>query len=409
MKILWITNILLPPISIELGIKPLPFGGWMMSALNQLSKTNDLELGVATVYNGDTLKEYHINGVKYYLLPGKKNIEDYDSALEQEWKKIRDIFQPDVIHIHGSEYQHGHAYINACGNENVVLSIQGIISSYSRYINAGLRSFGKSVWHPVDLIKRNTIEQIMRKWEIRGEQEKLFLKKIKFVIGRTQWDKTHLWAINPYARYFFCGETMRQSFYHHKWSYTDCQPHSIFLSQAQYTIKGFHKLIEAMPLVKRAYPDVKVYIAGVNPLNSGWRKAGYRLYLERLIKRTDTIGNLEFVGSLDEQQMLEYFLKSNVFVCPSAIENSSNSIGEAQLIGMPIVASYVGGNPELLDYNNECLYRFEEIEMLADRLINIFKAEDKINVPNYSLDRYDPLKNAADLMDIYSTIATYHQ
>lgn len=149
----------------------------MISALNQLSKTNDLELGVATVYNGDTLKEYHINGVKYYLLPGKKNIEDYDSALEQEWKKIRDIFQPDVIHIHGSEYQHGHAYINACGNENVVLSIQGIISSYSRYINAGLRSFGKSVWHPVDLIKRNTIEQIMREWEIRGEQEKIFLKK----------------------------------------------------------------------------------------------------------------------------------------------------------------------------------------------------------------------------------------
>lgn len=405
MRVLWITNILLPPISEKLGIEAVPFGGWMMASLKKLMTDSNIEFGVATVHDCVELVEYQIDGVKYYLLPSKNNIEQYDSLLEPHWRTVSAAFMPDVVHIHGSEYQHGHAYINACGNENVVLSIQGLISVYARYITGGIDDFGRSIWYPLDALRGRTIKGMINDWHRRAEAETLFLSKIKHLIGRTEWDKNHAWTINPEAKYYFCGETMRESFYHHHWSYAKCQPHSIFISQGQYTIKGLHQLIKALPLIKRVFPDVIVRIAGVNILDVGWKKSGYRLYLHNLIKQTKTIDSIEFIGKLNEKEICDQFLKANVFVCPSIIENSSNSIGEAQLLGMPIVASYVGGNPELLDHSKDYLYRFEEYEMLAEKIIHVFQAKEKVSVPDYSLERYDPKKNTNDLINVYLQVA----
>ena len=69
---------------------------------------------------------------------------------------------------------------------------------------------------------------------------------------------------------------------------------------------------------------------------------------------------------LSEQQMLDYLLKSNVFVQTSSIENSTNSLGEAMLIGMPCVASNVGGTSDMLkDKNEGYLYPFGDYNLLA--------------------------------------------
>ena len=66
-------------------------------------------------------------------------------------------------------------------------------------------------------------------------------------------------------------------------------------------------------------------------------------------------------------------MKTNVFVLPSTIENSPNTLAEAQLLGVPIVASYVGGIPDMMPYPlSEWLYRNEEIEMLAQIIIKAF-------------------------------------
>ena len=56
---------------------------------------------------------------------------------------------------------------------------------------------------------------------------------------------------------------------------------------------------------------------------------------------------VSFLGPLNAEQMKAEYLRSNVFLCPSSIENSPNSLGEAQMLGVPCVASYVGGIPIL--------------------------------------------------------------
>ena len=57
----------------------------------------------------------------------------------------------------------------------------------------------------------------------------------------------------------------------------------------------------------------------------------------------------EFEGFLSAEKMKRLLLESNVFVCPSSIENSPNSLGEAMLLGVPCVASDVGGIADMCD------------------------------------------------------------
>ena len=141
MKVLWITNILFPDICEYLGKKKPVVGGWMHSSLSAIREIDDsIHFAVASIYKGKTLLEKNINGVTYYCIPYKSEHPpiEYESALENYWIEIKKRFQPDIVHIHGSEFQHGLAYIRACGNENVVLSIQGCVSAIRRYALGGI-------------------------------------------------------------------------------------------------------------------------------------------------------------------------------------------------------------------------------------------------------------------------------
>ena len=406
MRILWITNIMLPPICEAMNFPVPSVGGWMYSSLKQLQTNFGNQYAVATIYKGKEFISKDIDGITYYLLPLKgKSFTKYNRHLESFWKEIKESFKPDVVHIHGSEYPHGLAYVKSCGPENVILSIQGIISCIARYYTADL---------PAKELGRNTLRDVLRcdgildqkkTFEKRGNYEIDIIKHVTHIIGRTDWDKAHVSAINPKAHYHYCGETLRDAFYKNKWDYKECEPHSIFVSQANYPIKGLHMLLNAMPFILRKYPDTMLYVAGSDPTSLPfWRITGYGKYLLSLIKKLNLREHIVFTGSLDEEAMCRRYLKSNIFVCCSSIENSSNSIGEAQLLRMPYVASFVGGNPEIVGYYPEALYRFEEVEMLAERICAIFETEKHFQPFPFDKDRYSGDLNSKHLLSIYHEI-----
>ena len=89
------------------------------------------------------------------------------------------------------------------------------------------------------------------------------------------------------------------------------------------------------------------------------------------------LGNIHFTGILDEQEMCDRYLKSSVFVCPSSVENSPNSLGEAMLLGVPCVASCVGGIPDMLTHGKEgFMYQANAPHMLAHYVCRIFESDD---------------------------------
>lgn len=414
MKVLWITNILFPEAEKTLtGRGELRgTGGWMMSSAAMLVQQDGVQLFVATVSTlVRRLEIVKSKQLTYYVLPyGKGNLK-YNSEYELYWRQVKEQVQPDIVHIHGTEYTHGLAYINACGSERVVVSIQGLKSGIAPYYCAGLswrEVYGNLTFH--DLIKGSIYsEQKAFKNTAKYEREKLC--KVSHIIGRTSWDKSHVWAINPNANYYVCNETLRSEFYDEsKWCYDKCEPYSIFLSQGSYPLKGFHQVLKAMPLILQRYPNTIIRIAGSDiTYNKGlWgvlHFTGYGKIVKRLINKYHLKDKVTFLGPLSAQQMKTEYLRCNVFVCPSSIENSPNSLGEAQLLGMPCVASYVGGIPDMMNGNEENLYRFEEIEMLAERVCHIFANNEKqIDMRSRAFARHNPKENANQLYKIYNII-----
>ena len=109
--------------------------------------------------------------------------------------------------------------------------------------------------------------------------------------------------------------------------------------------------------------------------------------------------------------MCERYLKSHVFVSPSSIENSSNSICEAMILGVPVVCSDVGGIKSLLTHNHEgYIYQADAPYMLARSIINIFEDDDLAqkfsrNARAHALKTHDKDLNLKALIDTYNKIA----
>lgn len=416
MKVLWITNIIFPEAIALITKKPTisRSGGWMIGAAKALMENNDdIELCVATIADmvNDIIKVYGEQWL-YYVLPYGKGAFKYNRKFDDYWKRVDAEYKPDVVHIHGTELSLGLSYVNACGADKVVVSIQGLTSVISNYYDAGItRSEIIKSMTPRDVIRGNILKD-KRRFEQRGHYETELLRKTHHVIGRTRWDRSHVWAINPSAHYYHCNETLQQPYYDGKWEYSKCVPHSIFVSQASYPLKGFHQLLKALPLVIKHYPDVKVKVAGshreMRTFSQRKDMSGYENYLKKLISKLKLEEHINWLGPIDVQQMKQEYLSANVFVSPSSIENSPNSVCEAQMLGTPLVASYVGGTMDLVP-NKDCgiLYRFEEAEMLAYYICEVFENSvsfDNTIMKETARNRHNPKANALRLMEIYKKI-----
>lgn len=410
MNILWITNIIMPEAEALMTSSTVlkASGGWMVGLASQLVKNNNICLTIATVSKRvSTIKRLQGENITYYILP----LKSYETC----WLSVRDDVKPDVIHLHGTEYPWGKSYVDTCGPEHVVVSIQGMLSAYYYYYYYGL-----SAW---TFIRNATIGSILFGGTLKGKhnfkrdskREIALLQKVHHVIGRTSWDRAHTWAINPDAKYHFCNEILRQEFFDgSKWEYDKCSKHTIFLSQSTYPIKGLHQILKAMPLILRHYPNAKVRIAGGDitqrkGLHGFLLYSDFANYISKTIKRLQLTEHIIFTGPLDAEGMKREYLNANVFVCPSAIENSPNSLGEAQILGVPCISSYVGGMSDMIP-NGDCgiMYRFEEINMLAKAVCDTF-AKSEFSGQQHMIEianqRHNPVKNAIDIESIYKEVA----
>ena len=290
---------------------------------------------------------------------------------------------------------------------NIVVSIQGLTSEIAKVYLRGIPfrnilagRFVKGRYHCLLTDKMDFYR--------RGLNEKKLISTVENVIGRTEWDHACVKNINPICTYYHCNETLRNTFYSGEWEMENIEKYAIFVMQANYPIKGLHVLISALPLIKRKYPKVLVYIAGSKDFMIN--KSPYGLYIKFLIKKYRVEKNIVFLGYLTDEKIKERMLKTHVMLMPSLIENSPNSIGEAMLLGTPVVAANVGGVRSIMQAGREgYLYPCFDKNKMVKKICRIFD-QDKLAVRFSQNERrrarelYDRLNNAGQLLSIYNEI-----
>lgn len=405
-KIMWLCNTPLPEAAEELGIKVCG-EGWLQGISDQLRRREDIELhyvfpqekmrGVfKRQINNIIFWGFYSNSGKGYELSGKR---------QQQIDKIVREINPNIIHIFGTEFAHALECVQSVPDKGkVIVSIQGLISEL-------VRVYTKKIPITEIIASVGEDESLWRtKYDFfrRGMNERAVLREAENIIGRTAWDKQCVKRINPSCRYFYCSETLRELFYEGKWDIHKIEKHSIYISQANYPIKGFHVFLKAFSEVIKSFPDAHVYVAGKKTfLETG---DAYGKYINRLVKKYEIKCKIRFLGVLSEDKVKERLLQAHITVMPSLLENSPNSIGEAMLLGTPVIAAGVGGIPSLVRNEKEALlYSAHSAEKLAGCIKRIFDSDDlAITLSENGRKRaeklYDKTENLKKLLKIYEIV-----
>ena len=418
MKILWLTNMRLPIVDELLGKKANFFGGgWLSGLFEQIINTsNDVVLCYPEFEKKETVSGEK-DQISFYGVPidAKKNrlgTCEID-PIKNEFKKILEKEKPNVIHIHGTEFQFAYAMALAAKEENMIervaVSIQGMTSVYAHHFFGNLPRNYTPARTLKEWIIRDGANDRYNAFVRRGKYEIETIKLVKNILGRTRWDYINCLKINPDMNYHKANETLRNSFYSSNWMYESCIKHTIFVSQAGTILKSFHMVLDATAIVKKFYPDVQLKVAGPRIIDGNWINGNsFGLFIRKKMQSLKLENNVEFLGPQNELQMKEHMLKSNVFVSASSIENSPNSLGEAMLLGMPCISSDVGGVSDLMRHNEEgYIYPADAPEMLAYYIMKVFgdretaeKCGKKARI--HAMDTHNPQQNWNDLWRIYS-------
>jgi len=414
MKLLWLCNNAPGAVRAHISGRPDSGVNWVDHVLSGLRAQG---YQVRILYRG-TGEPGVIDESCSYAAISETPAHIYVPELEERFRQEIRIFQPDVIHSWGVEYHHALAMVNAAEAEGMlshtVASIQGLCRFLAGHYTDGIPEKVQKRSSFRDYLRKDNILQQQEKFRLRGELETKALQKLQHVIGRTDWDRSCALSVNPNVRYHFCNETLRESFYEDQWQYDRCRKHSIFASSCAYPIKGFHYLLEAFALVVKEYPDAALAVTGRSFLPKAFkeklRQGSYEKYLASLAGKYHLEDHLVFLGDLSAQQMKQAFLEANIFVLPSTLENSPNSLGEAMLLGVPSVAADVGGVRNLMTPDREGLiYESGDVTALAEHMIRLFALEEEASAlgeaaRSHAQMTHDPEKNLRELMKIYHEI-----
>ena len=175
----------------------------------------------------------------------------------------------------------------------------------------------------------------------------------------------------------------------------------ILLTMARLTPwKGIDMLIEIMPKLIKKYDQINLMIVG-----QGLELAN----LKQLTKNLNLENNVFFVGKVGRQGVIDYLKEADLFVLNTNYEGMSHCLLEAMKIGLPIITTKAGGNPEtiknnqtglLVDYRNKKQW-LEAINLILD---NPDLAERLVKQAKEDLKRFSWPKLVQETIEVFRSL-----
>lgn len=161
--------------------------------------------------------------------------------------------------------------------------------------------------------------------------------------------------------------------------------------------KGCQVLIEALIKLNDPTVHLKILGDGIEKIN-----------LEQMVSNSTIKSQVDFLGFTKD--VTPHLAQADVLIMPSFREGQPLTLIEACIMGLPVIASNVGGIPELVhDNQNGFLFKAGDIDELASKIelfkhekLNLNKAAEKIK--SSYLDRFDAFTWSKNTQTVYQTV-----
>lgn len=392
-------------------------GGWTYTLIqNLLQHSDDIEIGVT--FPSDRIVKSDMDRLSYYpILQSKKEkiiskvvkyIPFCSGYLDHRNDKVNtsllleaiNAFKPDIIHVWGIETNSG--LVSKYTSIPCVAHIQGILNPY-------YDAYFPPKWSKYSLInalfpnlkKIRLSFNAYKNFKRHADREKIVCSNIKYYLGRTEWDKNVINVLSTNPKYFYCSEMLRPLFItSEKWHYHDRDKLIIQSSISKNFYKGHDVVLRTAQILKNIWGDnFEWYICGVRDESVFERVVG--------IKAKDV--NVKCLGKVSAEEIRDRLLNSDVYCHLSYIENSPNSVCEAQYLGVPVIAANVGGTSTLLENGSGVLIPANDAYQAASYIVKIKKERtysERIsrNAISTAEIRHSPNKIINELIYAYQNI-----
>jgi glycosyltransferase involved in cell wall biosynthesis len=346
LKVLWFSTT--PSLAGAALGSPTAGGGWIRSLEEEVRDHVDLSVAF---YHDEDRPPFRQDSTTYHPIPRPRSsfsgraVRRLTDALESDADVMRlmDVVgavRPDVIHVHGTEGPFG--LVQRHTEIPVLLSVQALLTVYDLKYFSGLdrrtadRSAGLS-----ERLVRNSYADRHRRFAKQAGREREILLMTRRLTGRTDWDRRVTSVLAPDATYDVVHEILRPAFYDQVWRQPGNADLRLLTTTGPNLYKGLETLLRCARLLDERGVRYRWNVAGLAPGDP------FVTLFERALS-TPLSPNVHLLGVLDDDALAEQMLASDLYVGVSHIENSPNSLCEAQLVGMPCVSTYAGGTSSLV-------------------------------------------------------------
>ena len=342
-----------------------------------LAAIPDVELTLVSFsHNGREEVTEVFDGVKLYWLAAQRL--GLVTGYVRDGAKLRaclDSFKPDIVHAQDGRRE---AFLALKSGYPSVLTFHGMTAEDARYLT-----------DPTNRLRLRLQAATIEATCVKKYRHAILISPyVKEYFGAKLTAKTHF-IPNPIVPPFFAVKRQEE-------------PGHILFAGRIIPRKGVSDLIQALGKAKSHVP-MKLYLAG------SLDDTAYVAEIKAQATELGVTDDIEFMGLLNEAEVLAAFSKASVLVLPSYQETAPVVIQQAIAAGLPIIATRICGVPyQVEDGKNGLLFTPGDTDTLAKHLVTILSndklratmaAENKLRAEQYRAETV-----AARTVDVYREI-----
>lgn len=402
MRVLWFSN---TPAAGDEFISSNGTGGWLKSLDKALQDKIDLHVAFNDRHYPE---EFTVGKTTYHQIAPYGKLKLIKRKVFQRYNRNTDLpkyldlinkVKPDLIHIHGTEQSF--VQLAKYTDIPVLLSIQAILTVMNHKYYSGISKNDLPLY-------ANSFIKSYNRFTKQAQIERENLPYVKYVMGRTDWDRRVYSVLAPQAKYYVSNEVLRDSFYTRTWVEPKRNDNKIILhtTTGGLLFKGFETLCLALQQLIRVGLNVEWRVAGLSENHKL-----VKVVKKKLGKDYPQKGLVLF-GSLSEADLIERMLESSVFVYPTHQDNSSNALCEAMILGIPCVSTFAGGSGTMLKDGEEgIMVQDGDPWAMAGAVIELITNREKAliygqNARKKALVRHSKDSIADSVMEVYGEIVS---